>query len=381
MSHTPPSAHVPQVVAERVRRPVPENSFVVPGSTPVVSFGDFQRAVVATVGINPSRREFDEGGWLTGAERRLATHDSLGVTSLEDASDAVVARVVSDCNTYFRRNPYWRWFGHLETLLRTAGVGSYLDDDPGVCHLDLVQWATDPVWGAFPPEHRGRKAALIAEDREFLRAQLATPGLSLVFLNGRSVIDEVRRMGVALEGVGRVVAGGRRSEVLATDHDGTTFIAWSQNLQSSRGLSTALRVAIAERVGELTSSWRSQHASPATRTTFLQVRGTLSDRQELIDALGSWVAGTPAPTVGDVDTFGGRAWARCRAGDVVLALNADTTRVAAQTLVDHVRQHGLDDWSVVANRHGNVNRVAIGGDLVPGLYLYTTRRLQAPRFL
>lgn len=55
---------------------------MVEGSTPVVAFGDPTLATVATLGINPSASEFLKDGALrTGAERRLATLESLGADS------------------------------------------------------------------------------------------------------------------------------------------------------------------------------------------------------------------------------------------------------------------------------------------------------------
>lgn len=54
---------VPDYIEQRIRRPVPADSCVVPGSTPVVAFGDARAATVATLGLNPSRKEFlDEIG-------------------------------------------------------------------------------------------------------------------------------------------------------------------------------------------------------------------------------------------------------------------------------------------------------------------------------
>jgi hypothetical protein len=42
------------------------------------------------------------------------------------------------------RNPYRRWFDPLDQALRAAfGVSYYAGT---ACHLDLVQWATTPVW-------------------------------------------------------------------------------------------------------------------------------------------------------------------------------------------------------------------------------------------
>ena len=43
---------------KRIMEPYPQDSFVIPGSTPVVSFGDPSKASVVTIGINPSSREF-----------------------------------------------------------------------------------------------------------------------------------------------------------------------------------------------------------------------------------------------------------------------------------------------------------------------------------
>src|SRR6516164_216438 len=65
-----------------VGRPVPISE-IVTGSTPVVAFGDPRAAIVATLGINPSWREFlsDDGSLLCGPKRRLATLGSLHAES------------------------------------------------------------------------------------------------------------------------------------------------------------------------------------------------------------------------------------------------------------------------------------------------------------
>jgi hypothetical protein len=137
-----------QLVA-MVRRSPPADAPVVPGSTPVVAFGDPRAAEVATLGINPSAHEFTEdGALLAGGQRRLATLRSLGADALDRLSTAQVARVVADCSAYFDRRPYRRWFDPLDRLQRSATGASYYDAT--ACHLDLVQWATDPVWGHIP---------------------------------------------------------------------------------------------------------------------------------------------------------------------------------------------------------------------------------------
>jgi hypothetical protein len=185
---------LPEDLVKMVRRVPPAGAPVVPGSTPVVAFGDPTRAEVATLGINPSRVEFTAGGlMLSGIDRRLATLDSLGARSLERLSDAQVVEVVGDCAAYFSRNPYRAWFDPLDELLRAGTGGSYYDGT--ACHLDLVQWATDPVWGRITD--RTVRQALLDDGVPHLRVQLAYGNVRLVVLNGRQVVTQVQRTGLA----------------------------------------------------------------------------------------------------------------------------------------------------------------------------------------
>jgi hypothetical protein len=130
--------------------------------------GDHTRARVATVGINPSSREFQDGRkrLLPDDAKRLADLDLLEAESSSDLPDPAVATVMKWCRNYFQHHPYTRWFDKLNALVRGAGADFY---DGTACHLDLVQWATDPVWGAFPKADAAVQAHLLAEDAPFLR--------------------------------------------------------------------------------------------------------------------------------------------------------------------------------------------------------------------
>lgn len=94
---------------EMGRRIPPAVTAFVHGSTPVISFGGPLRAEIATIGISPSRREFDDDGWLTGAKRRLATLESLNAEAGAPLTEDQAWHVVDDCNRYFHetRNAYW----------------------------------------------------------------------------------------------------------------------------------------------------------------------------------------------------------------------------------------------------------------------------------
>lgn len=249
---------IPEYVELRIRRPVPVGSNVVPGSTPVISFGNAQTGRVATLGLNPSSREFRDksGRELSGPQRRLATLQSLALSSLERAPASAITRVLDDCSSYFQRNPYRRWFDQLEPILIDCGASYY---DGSACHLDLVQWATDPTWRHLSPEVR---TELAEADGAFLLEQLQNENLELLLLNGSGVRklleDLVRCRWVEHEPIDRGPGLPDTRLVTATILGGLQVIGWSTNIQSSHGVTEELRAELALRIADL--------AEPTTST-------------------------------------------------------------------------------------------------------------------
>lgn len=240
---------LPDYVIARLRRPA-FSQHVVSGSTPVLSFGDATTATVATLGLNPSRQEFldTSGRELEGRDRRFETLKSLDVPDLDSAELPTLHRVVDACNDYFHRNPYRRWFDQLEPVLKSVGASYY---DGSACHLDLVQWATDPVWGKIPdPAERDR---LVTQDATFLRHQLTTRPFKLLLINGSGVVRQFESMmRIALKPAGNVKGSSTESRFSVGDlPNGTRVIAWSVNVQSSFGVCKTLRAALAMRTREL----------------------------------------------------------------------------------------------------------------------------------
>jgi hypothetical protein len=241
---------IPDYIEARLRRPLPRENFVVPGSTPVIAFGNFAEAEVATLGLNPSRQEFlnRRGQMLEGSSRRFETFPSLGVDTLETAPTALLERIIEACRLYFQpnRNPYMAWFGQLEALLKKLEA-SYLDGS--ACHLDLVQWATDPTWARLPESTRVR---LVSDDAPFLLEQLHGHRIRLLLLNGTRVISQfVASTHCALERRAGISWGRATAVVYAGVFDGIQVLGWSPNLQSSYGVTNALRNEIAERLADV----------------------------------------------------------------------------------------------------------------------------------
>lgn len=242
---------MPAYIEKRIRRPPPSDSYVVPGSTPVVSFGDVQMATIATLGLNPSRVEFLDrsGNELVGLSRRLATHRSLGTADLTNAPLDLIAHVLEDCITYFHRNPYCQWFDQVEAILNRCGASYY---DGSACHLDLVQWATDPTWRKLRPASVRKR--LLTADAPFLIEQLRRENIRLLLLNGRGVVRQLSRtIACDLEEVEPIIGLGYQdtSVFVGTIFERVRVVAWSTNVQSSFGVTSELRFELADRVRQL----------------------------------------------------------------------------------------------------------------------------------
>jgi len=375
---------------EMAARTTPAVVSIVERSTPVLSFGDALRADVATLGINPSRQEFysTEGELLIGAQRRLATTDSLGITAGQPLTEDQARRVVAESNDYFARNPY-NWFNPLEALLNTAASASYYDRS--ACHLDLVQWATDPVWGKLTD--RGAAALLLEEGRLHLETLLARSNVHLVLLNGATVVEQLQNIGLArLREVKKIAKGNTTCRLLVGEGHGINYVGWSTNLQTSFGVPNEFKQRLAGEVKELVEA-----LVPATPTQVAAPRSTpdieiddngflprgvrVTGKREFADLLRRWHNQSQAKTIGDVGSFGGTACITVRLGDHDVVLNVDSKRSAVATYLDHVRRLGPDlPWRVVANNRGTVNKVVFSDDPADaaGWYQYLRTPLAQP---
>jgi len=369
--------HVPAYVADRIRQPVPDGCSVVPGSTPVVVFGDLRTATVATLGFNPSENEFLTNDGVPVDPRRLSTYASLGVETLTTATDEEVAQVLTECYEYFHHNPYCTYFSPSENMLQTTVGASYLDGT--ACHLDLIQWATDPVWGKLPGPVRKK---LIAADQEFLRQQLRSENIRLVLLNGAGVIDAVRKMGVELVDAEPAVADDKSAKIVVGEEYGACFIGWNKFLPGAFGVNAALKQAIYERIkDEAREAGFTLHPELVAQLDgFIERGAVVSTKGGLHALLKDWADTSTTATIGDVGTYGGKAWVTWQHSDEKIVLNADTSRTAVLEYLAFAAARGVDEpWRVVANANGRINRAVYRDDVkLLAWYCYTAKPWTAP---
>lgn len=209
---------------------------MVPDTPPIVSFGNFETAEFATVGINPSHREFSHG----------YVKSSFG--DLAKAPTSVLQTILDDQYSYFQR-PAYRWFNRLEAVVETCGA-SYKGDS--AASLDIVQWATQPVWGGLTVRQKG---ALLENDVPFLAEQLRNEGIRTLLVNGRGVMDVLAAfLGLSWAQVEKIRGFPGTPSIRDTQiYAGRLFgrvdvITWNVNLQGTPGILDSNVGILAERV-------------------------------------------------------------------------------------------------------------------------------------
>ena len=240
---------------------------VITWGAPVPAFGDPSKSRVATLGINPSNREFvDESGTeLVGDARRFHTLSSLSLSSWGDVDSRHLLLIVSSCREYFRRNPYDQWFKRLDQVVVGTGA-SFYDEMSSACHLDLIPYATSQKWTDLSPSQR---AGLLKANTAALGSLLRDSSVEVLILNGRAVVDHLQRAAAVTlrteerpmwrlrrkgsQGVAGISYEGWISRIGNVDLGRKIFVAgFNHNLQSSYGVTAEVVREIRHWISEIT---------------------------------------------------------------------------------------------------------------------------------
>ena len=172
-----------------------EGTGIVKTWAPVPYFGDLANSTVATVGLNPSDKEFedDHGRELKDKARRFYSLDSLNIDSWSELNTQDLISIRESCDNYFSRNPYNRWFGKLGGIISDLNVSF----GAGACHLDLVPYATRQKWSSLG---RRNQRNLLEANKNMLIGLVRNSKLRIIVLNGKGVIREFESaFGIPLE--------------------------------------------------------------------------------------------------------------------------------------------------------------------------------------
>jgi hypothetical protein len=159
---------------------------------PIPAFGNPSSSKIATLGLNPSDKEFvdDRGQELADINRRFQTINSLGMGNWSEISHDQLQMLEDQCNDYFIRRPYDSWFKRLDFLISGTSL-SYYFPSRGACHLDLVPYATSVKWGNLSSV---QKFDLLTKYGDILGRILESSTIKVLVLNGKAVIDNLRKI-------------------------------------------------------------------------------------------------------------------------------------------------------------------------------------------
>lgn len=241
-----------EFLAKRMCDPRISATSIIPWSSPVPSFGDLYSSVIATVGLNPSNKEFVDSTFkeLIGPRRRFPTLNSLNIASWSDIKESDIAKIHDSCKNYFDRNPY-QWFKRLDFII-SGTTHSYYFPTKGACHLDLIPFATSEKWGNLTVRE---KSLLLELSGDILGALLRASSVTILVLNGGTVVDNFKRISNVTfdskeqvnwnlpRGLGNDVVGfsyeGRASNVGGIDLGREIqVIGYNHNIQSSFGVTS-----------------------------------------------------------------------------------------------------------------------------------------------
>lgn len=167
------------------------NTSIIPWSSPIPSFGDLYTADVATVGLNPSNREFVDasGKELDGMQRRFHTLKSLGISKWSDAESSHKDLILDLCKNYFTRNPY-DWFKKMDYVISGTNR-SYYFPSGRACHLDLIPYATMNKWADLSIKER---TLLLEISGDTLGVLLRASPIQVLVLNGITVVENLKKI-------------------------------------------------------------------------------------------------------------------------------------------------------------------------------------------
>lgn len=179
-------------LVKKLNHPSCKESDVITWGSPVPLFGNLSFAKIATVGLNPSSREFvDESGKeLRGSNRRFQTLNSLGLAQWDDIEQRHLKKIADSCQEYFNRNPYDVWFKKLDNLISGTSMSYYFPSSQA-CHLDLIPFATSTKWTGLSTAQKNK---LLKISGDSLATLLNNSSIKLLILNGSSVVANLQKL-------------------------------------------------------------------------------------------------------------------------------------------------------------------------------------------
>lgn len=218
-----------------------DSELIIKDFAPILYFGNFKNSKIATIGLNPSDKEYYDS---TGEPyNRFQSKKNFKVESWKEMSDDGIDRIQMSFDNYFNHNPYRGWFNRLENLLYDVEYSYYFPYN-NIVHLDIIPVATKGKWGNLTIT---QKNSLINDFGDFLPNLIVDSDLEICILNGQSVVDNFQKIfDTTLEmnyieelnvtTKRNVVKGKYYRSILNFNRKKVLILGFNHNLQSSFGI-------------------------------------------------------------------------------------------------------------------------------------------------
>jgi len=161
---------------DKISEPLPTKVKIVDGSIPIVFFGNVEKAEIATLSLNPSNIEFEHNG-----VRRCVDRKKLKVSNNQKLTRKQAESVYQSLLSFFKVNPYKKWFNPMNNLFQNKGYEYYNDK---IVHLDISPWATSKKWSNLSQNER---ESII--DTKIIENVIEKRGIKKLFINGKTAFN------------------------------------------------------------------------------------------------------------------------------------------------------------------------------------------------
>lgn len=233
---------------------------VIQWGSPILYFGDLEKSKIATLGINPSNKEFldNKSNLLKDTNFRFHSLNTLKINNWNELNETNFEKILFSYKNYFIQNPYDIWFKKLDYII-SGNSTSYYFPSQEACHLDIFPFATYEKWSNISPIN---KSKLLEKSLFILAEILNSSDIEILILNGMSVVKHLEKAAnckfvekeIAEWGLKRTsntvkgfsYAGSINQIGITRLKKEIKILGFNHNLQSSFGITTTVMSSIRE---------------------------------------------------------------------------------------------------------------------------------------
>lgn len=134
-----------------------QGDFIVKPSIPILYFGDRDKYLksslrIVTVGLNPSKIEFPQKAIFS----RFISAENINLELVDNNEESRI-QYLNSLNSYFRIDPYKKWFKFYEKVLNGLDCSYYDINENTALHIDIFSvLATNPTWSECKIEYQAK---------------------------------------------------------------------------------------------------------------------------------------------------------------------------------------------------------------------------------